>query len=158
MTSQPQSPKAASKLSHEARRSSEECVGSARIHRPITNRHGSSWFERFRSHFALFWSFWLAISEPGWTSRKKPHLESGLNQRDRATGGFVGVYTHRKPGKKYTFHCRGFYPSEDHIMERRTTEQPNDVFAREFGFQPPPSHRRTSGNGSNRAVVARFVL
>ena len=33
----------------------------------------------------LFWSsFWLAISEPGWTSRKKPHLESGSNQRGRA--------------------------------------------------------------------------
>ena len=38
---------------------------------PITNRHDSSWFESFRSHFALFWSFWLAISEPGWNSRKK---------------------------------------------------------------------------------------
>ena len=34
--------------------------------------------------------------------KKKSHLESGLNQRDRATGGFVGVYTHRKPGKNYT--------------------------------------------------------
>ena len=32
---------------------------------PITNGHDSSWFESFRSHFALFWSFWLAISEPG---------------------------------------------------------------------------------------------
>ena len=50
-------------------------------------------------------------------------------------------------------------PSEDHIMERRTTEQPNDVFAREFGFHPPPpSHRRTSGNASNRAVEAQLVL
>ena len=38
---------------------------------PITNRHDSSWFENFRSHFALFWSFWLAISEPGWTSENK---------------------------------------------------------------------------------------
>ena len=41
---------------------------------PITNRHDSSWFESFRSHFALFWSFWLAISEMGWTSRKKVPL------------------------------------------------------------------------------------
>ena len=41
---------------------------------PITNRHDSSWFESFRSHFALFWSFWLAISEPGWTSRRKVPL------------------------------------------------------------------------------------
>ena len=33
----------------------------------------------------MFWSFWLAISEPGWTPRGgKPHLESGLNQRGRA--------------------------------------------------------------------------
>ena len=31
---------------------------------------------------AIFWWFWRAISEPGWTSRKKFHLESGLNQRD----------------------------------------------------------------------------
>ena len=30
---------------------------------------------------------------------KKSHLESGLNQRDRATGGFVEFYTHQKPGK-----------------------------------------------------------
>ena len=51
---------------------------------PITNRHDSPWFESFRSHFTLFCSFWLAISEPGWTSPKKFHLESGLNQRDRA--------------------------------------------------------------------------
>ena len=53
-------------------------------HVPITNRHDSSWFGSFRSHFALFWSFWLAISEPEWTSPQKSHLKSGLNQRDRA--------------------------------------------------------------------------
>ena len=37
-------------------------------------------------------------------------------------------------------------PEQRHIVERRTTEQPNDVFAREFGFQPPPligGHRGT---------------
>ena len=72
-------PKAASKVSHEARRSSKKCVGSHASQppqSPITNRHDSSWFESFRSHFALFWSwsFWLAISEPGWTSRKKVSL------------------------------------------------------------------------------------
>ena len=38
--------------------------------------------------------------------KKKYHLESGLNQRDRATAGFVRVHTHRKPGKK--IHWRGF--------------------------------------------------
>ena len=63
---------------------------SGRTHRtiPITNCHDSPWFESFRYHFhfALFWSsFWLAISEPGLTSRGgKSQLESGLNQRDRA--------------------------------------------------------------------------
>jgi hypothetical protein len=36
-------------------------------------------------------------------------LESGLNQRDRATGGFGGVNTHRKPGK--FFYWRGFHSS-----------------------------------------------
>ena len=52
------------------------------------------------------------ISKAGWTylwtSRKKKYQSgSGLNQRDRATGGFVGVYTHRKPGKK-KIDVRGF--------------------------------------------------
>ena len=48
------------------------------------------------------------ISETGRTSRKKKcHLESGLNQQDRATAGFVRVYTHRKPGK--IFYWRGFF-------------------------------------------------
>ena len=42
----------------------------------------------------------------GWPPEKKCHSESGLNQRDRATGGFVGVCTHRKPGR--TFYWRGF--------------------------------------------------
>ena len=32
---------------------------------PITKRHSSKWFESCRSYFALFWSFLLAISEPG---------------------------------------------------------------------------------------------
>ena len=42
--------------------------------RRFTNRHDSSCFESFRSYFALFWSFGLAISEPGCTSRKKVPL------------------------------------------------------------------------------------
>ena len=42
----------------------------------------------------------------GGPPEKKCHLESGLNQRDRATAGFVRVYTHRKPGK--IFYWRGF--------------------------------------------------
>ena len=45
---------------------------STRPHRPnYESSRFSSWFESFRSHFALFWSFWLAISEPGRISRKK---------------------------------------------------------------------------------------
>ena len=36
---------------------------------PITNRHGSSWFESFHPHFALFWTFWLAIFELGCTEK-----------------------------------------------------------------------------------------
>ena len=31
-----------------------------------------------------FGPFWPVISETGWTSRKKYHLESGLNHRDEA--------------------------------------------------------------------------
>ena len=54
-----------------------------------------------------FLSFWLAISEPndGSPGGGKPHLESGLNKRDRATGAFSGAHTHRKPGKKIHFRC-----------------------------------------------------
>ena len=55
---------------------------------PITNRHDSSWFESFRSHFALFWSFWLAISEPGWTSRKKVPLGIRLKSTRPSHGRF----------------------------------------------------------------------
>ena len=100
-------PKAASKLSYEARRSSEECVGSARIApsqlRIVTIRHGLKVFVLILPCFGHFgWPF------PRWDGppEKKSHLESGLNQRDRATGGFVVVYTHRKPGK--IFYWRGF--------------------------------------------------
>ena len=46
------------------------------------------------------------ISETGWTSRKKCHLESGLNQRDRATAGFGRGRSHGKQAK--FFYCRGF--------------------------------------------------
>ena len=59
--------------------------------------------------------------------KKKYHLESGLNQRDRATAGFVRVYTHRKPGK--IFYWRGFallviyfghpFPRQDGPPERK---------------------------------------
>ena len=36
---------------------------------------------------------------------KKFHLESGLNQRDRATGGFCRNCTHRKPRKNVSCRC-----------------------------------------------------
>ena len=46
------------------------------------------------------WSFWLAISEPGWTSRrKKIHMESGLNKRDRAI--------QKNPHKRLPSHLAG---------------------------------------------------
>ena len=41
----------------------------------------------------------------GGHAEKKSHLGFCLHQRDRATCGFVGVYTQRKPGK--IFYCRG---------------------------------------------------
>ena len=58
----PASPKAASKLSHEARRSSEECVGSVRIAPPqlriVTNRHCLKVFVLILPCFGHFgWSF-----------------------------------------------------------------------------------------------------
>ena len=70
-------PKAASKLSHEARRSSEECVGSHESHRPNYESPRFAMVRKFSFSFCLvlvILSFWLAISEPGWTSRKKVPL------------------------------------------------------------------------------------
>ena len=61
---------------------------------PVTNRHGSSWFESFRSHFALFWSFWLAISEPGWTSRKKSATWSPAHISETKPHAAVVSYNH----------------------------------------------------------------
>ena len=52
-----------------------------------------------------FWSFWPAISEQGWTRRKKFQLGSCLHQRGQAIFEFSGVHTHRKPRKN--FYCRG---------------------------------------------------
>ena len=43
----------------------------------ITNRHDSPG-RSFRSHFALFWSFWLAISEQGLAFRKKKKGPFGI--------------------------------------------------------------------------------
>ena len=70
-----------------------ESVVRSRI---VTIRHATSYFGDFGGPFP---------SQDG-PPEKKYHLESGLNQRDRATGGFSGVYTHRKPGK--IFDGRGF--------------------------------------------------
>ena len=58
-------PKAASKLSHEALAAPRSAWGRTNRTVPIMNRHDSPWFESFCSHFALFWSFLLAISEIG---------------------------------------------------------------------------------------------
>ena len=76
--------------------------GVARIaSAPITNRHDSSWFESCRSYFALFWSFWLAISEigctyfwsPAYISETKTHaavVSYNRLLRRRKKNGFVG--------------------------------------------------------------------
>ena len=82
-------PKAASKVSHEALRSSEECVGSARIApselRIATVRHGLTVFVIISPCFGHFgWPFPSQDGPP----EKKSHLESVLSQRDRATAGF----------------------------------------------------------------------
>ena len=100
-------PKAASKLSHEARRSSEECVGSHESHSPNHEPPRFAMVRKFSFSFCLVLVILAShFRARRWTSRKKSHLESRLNQRDRATGGFVRVYTHRKPGIK--LYCRGF--------------------------------------------------
>ena len=51
-----------------------------------------------------------AISEVGCTPppERKWYLGSGLNQRDRATRGFIECQTHRKPGKKIDDRGFGF--------------------------------------------------
>ena len=72
--------------------------------RIVTIRHGLKVFVLILPCFGHFgYSYFRARVD---LPKKKYHLESGLNQRDRATGGFVGVYTDRKPGK--VFYWRGF--------------------------------------------------
>ena len=68
-------------MSHEARHSSEEFVGSectapSQLRIAMCNRHDAKIRHGLKvfalARFAsLFWSFWLAISEPGRTFRKK---------------------------------------------------------------------------------------
>ena len=67
---------------------------------PITNRHDSSWFESFRYRFALFWSFWLAISEPGWTSRKKVPLGTRLKSTRPSQ---IRSFVHKKVSLRQRF-------------------------------------------------------
>ena len=71
--------------------------------RTATIRHGLKVFVLILPCFGLLASHFRARMD---LPKKKSHLESGLNQRGRATGGFVRVYTHRKPGK--IFYWRGF--------------------------------------------------
>ena len=94
---------------------------------PVTNRHDSPWFENVRSHFALFWLFWLARGTcAGWSSEKKCHFESGLNQRDGAKGAISRMYppaearTH--PAARGAAGCRGA-PVPD-VPVRRTRIAP----------------------------------
>ena len=96
----PASPIAPSEASYEGRNELEECLDndgrSVASTVCVTKRHKTSRFGFFASHL-----------RDRVHLKKKYHLESGLNQRDRATGGFVGLYTHRKPGK--IFDGRGFH-------------------------------------------------
>jgi len=45
-------------------------------------------------------------------------LESGLNQRDRATGGFVGLYTRRPPEARQNFRRPGLLPVPSRLRRR----------------------------------------
>ena len=70
---------------------------------PIFNSLSS--FGSSRSHFALFWSFWLAISEPGWTSRKiKCHLRQRTPRRRSA--GVPPAFRTRSAGVPPAFRRR----------------------------------------------------
>ena len=70
---------------------------------PIFNSLSS--FGSSRSHFALFWSFWLAISEPGWTSRKiKCHLRQRTPRRRSA--GVPPAFRTRSAGVPPAFRTR----------------------------------------------------
>ena len=81
--------------------------GVARIAPPqlriVTIRHGLNVFVIILPCFGHFG--WPFLSQDG-PPEKKSHLESGLNQRDRATAGFGRDRSHGKPSK--IFYCRGF--------------------------------------------------
>ena len=101
-----------------------------------------------------FWSFWPAISEPGWTRRKKVPLGSCLHQRDRATFEFSGVYTHRKPGN--IFYWRGcaklvLGASAVHVRSR--------LCSRFFGVAPPKNEKKAffCGKGAYYELVSSSV-
>ena len=71
--------------------------------RIVTIRHGLKVFVIILPCFGHFgWPFPSQDGPP----EKKSHLESGLNQRDRATAGFGRDRSHGKPSK--IFYCRGF--------------------------------------------------
>ena len=60
-------------------------------------------------------------SQPGRARRKKSHLGSCLDIRDRATGGVFRNYTHRKPSSSKIFYCRGFSRAKPAEAKPRTS-------------------------------------
>ena len=87
----------------------------------------------------------------GGTPGKKCHLQSGLNQRDRATAGFGRGRSHGKPNK--FFYCRGFGPR--HKPQTRTRPRATWMHAgarantriRESG-RTKPYYQRRFGTGA----------
>ena len=84
--------KAASKVSHEARRSSEECLESQGLTPSRTDRHETPKTSRFGD-------FDVPFPRSGAPPEKKYHLGSGLNQRDRAALGNARASHPAKPTK-----------------------------------------------------------
>ena len=80
--------------------------------------------------WVIFGHFGQSFPRQDGPPEKKYHLESGLNQRDRATGGFVGVYTHRKPGKMGL--CLIRHHHHHHVQPRAITTR---GARRALGFQ-----------------------
>ena len=95
--------------------------------------------------FLLFYDFCSCLRKPifevsgPFLLRKKSTVwESAVNQRDRATGGFVGVYTHRQSGN-----------SRFCLFHRRKKNQKNRANARKKKRKkaqkhPPKSKHKTT--------------
>ena len=74
---------------------------------------------KFTFSFCLVLAILAGHFRDGVHLKKKCHLESGLNQRDRATAGFSRGRSHGKPSK--IFYWRGFSCAVREIAPRRKT-------------------------------------